>query len=70
MPSRPIDPRRPFEDWEGNNIALACPVCGKVYVVSGLIHRGERRCPICNESTGRVTIDGAHAEVEWRIPSD
>jgi len=70
MPRRPIDPRRPTEDWEGNNIALACPGCGKVYVVSGLIHRQGRACPICGESTGRVTIDGQHAEVEWHLPND
>ena len=24
-----------LEDWQGNNIALACPVCLKVFVVSG-----------------------------------
>jgi transcription elongation factor Elf1 len=75
MPRRPIDPRRPHEDWDGNNIAVTCPVCGKVYVVSGLIQRGERPrgerpCPICNQSRGRVTIDGEHAEVEWELPVD
>ena len=33
------------EDWEGNNIAVTCPVCGKVYIVSARIHRGKRACP-------------------------
>jgi hypothetical protein len=58
MRRRAIDPHRPGEDWEGNNIAITCPVCGKVYIVSELIHHGERPCPACGASTGRVRAAG------------
>jgi phage FluMu protein Com len=55
MNERPVDHTRLSEDWEGNNIAIQCPVCGKVYIVSGLIHHGERRCPKCDKSKGVVS---------------
>ncbi len=42
------------EDWAGNNIALECPVCGKVFIVSKPLH-GERHCPACGKSRGMVT---------------
>jgi hypothetical protein len=41
-------------DWAGNNIALECPVCGEVYIVSKQLH-GERHCPGCGKSRGMVT---------------
>ena len=56
------------EDWAGNNIAVACPVCSKVYIVSQLIHRGERQCPRCSKSKGFVTggkDSGGAAWVTW-----
>lgn len=73
MRRRPIDPARPGEDWEGNNIAVTCPVCTKVYIVSQLIHRGERQCPVCGQSRGHV--DGGRqnegsAEVSWQWSGD
>lgn len=58
------------EDWEGNNVAFACPVCGKVFIVSGAatIHNGARKCPSCGKSSGHVDggrkSDG-HAWIEW-----
>lgn len=42
-------------DFVGNNAAFTCPVCKKVFLVSGLIHRGERKCPSCGKSTGYVS---------------
>lgn len=68
MATRPIDRERTDEDWQGNNIAVTCPICKKVYLVSQLIHRGQRACPRCGRSAGRV--DGGHdsggsAELEW-----
>jgi len=51
---RPLDHTKLSEDWEGNNIAIQCPACGKVYIVSGLIHHGERSCPECGRSKGVV----------------
>jgi hypothetical protein len=42
-------------DWEGNNAAFTCPVCSKVFIVSGHLHSGSRECPICGKATGNVT---------------
>jgi len=56
MKSRPIDPSRKDEDWEGNNAAVTCSACGKVFVVSGRIHSGERSCPRCGQT--RVLLKG------------
>lgn len=68
MPERNVDPLRPDEDWEGNNIAVTCPTCGKVFIVSGRIHHGRRACPKCGKSTG--TIEGGRkaggtATIRW-----
>ena len=54
MSERPLNVESLSEDWEGNNIALQCPACGKVYIVSEHIHNGERSCPNCGKSRGRV----------------
>jgi hypothetical protein len=58
------------EDWEGNNAAFACPACGKVFIVSGVIHRGERRCPVfsCGKAVAYVEggrQSGGKARIEW-----
>lgn len=55
------------EDWSGNNIAIECPVCAKVYIVSARIH-GERKCPGCGRSRGIVRggrDSGGKASVVW-----
>jgi len=55
-------------DWEGNNAAITCPPCGKVYVVSQMMHSKGRKCPSCGASTGFVTggkKSGGSAYVEW-----
>jgi hypothetical protein len=54
------------EDWVGNNIALACPVCSKVFIVSGLIHKKGRSCPECKKATAYVSPDGTTASVECK----
>ena len=59
MNRRVINPNDQVEDWFGNNIAITCPVCGKVYVVSGFlkgegVQKGERKCPKCGKSMGKV----------------
>jgi hypothetical protein len=53
-----------FEDWQGNNIALACPVCFKVFIVSGLIHKNGRVCPNCRKAKAFVSQDGSKASVQ------
>ena len=55
MNERPVDNTKLSEDWEGNNIAIQCPSCGKVYIVSGLIHHSGRSCPKCGKSKGVVS---------------
>ena len=54
MSERAVDENKLSEDWVGNNIAVQCPACGKVYIVSSLVHRGERPCPKCGKSKGVV----------------
>ncbi len=51
------------EDWYGNNAALCRPVCGKIFVVSGFINRGQRRCPRCEKSTVQITSE--QLSIEW-----
>jgi hypothetical protein len=43
-----------LEDWQGSTIALACPVCLKFFIVSGMIHRKGRECPSCGKSKAFV----------------
>jgi ribosomal protein S18 acetylase RimI-like enzyme len=52
---REIDPAQLEEDWLGNNIAVTCPVCEKVFIVSALLNRGRRECPRCERSAGIVS---------------
>jgi hypothetical protein len=68
MPQRSIDHSRLDEDWEGNNIAVTCPACGKVYIVSGRIHHGKRDCPKCGKSAGTIEggrKSGGTATIKW-----
>jgi len=51
------------EDWYGNNAAMRCPVCGKLYIVSEFIGKGHRQCPKCQKSTAEITND--RVTIEW-----
>ena len=59
------------EDWEGNNAAFTCPHCRKVFIVSGTrMHNGERKCPNCEKSIGRISMkggrkSGGQSSLEW-----
>lgn len=63
------------EDWEGNNAAFRCPMCGKIFIVSNTrMHvgpngeKGYRVCPKCGKSVGRVRggrKSGGEASIEW-----
>jgi predicted nucleic acid-binding Zn-ribbon protein len=35
------------EDWYGNNAAVTCFKCGKVFLTSQILHRKGRACPQC-----------------------
>lgn len=70
MPLRELNPEHQenSEDWEGNNAAFTCPVCNKVFIVSGLIHKGVRSCPSCAQATGHIEggrMSGGRAFIEW-----
>jgi NAD-dependent SIR2 family protein deacetylase len=60
-------------DFHGNNAAFRCPLCHKVFIVSGLfndrkngyIRKGVRKCPKCGESKGHCDIQGYKAWLEW-----
>jgi predicted RNA-binding Zn-ribbon protein involved in translation (DUF1610 family) len=81
MPSRNLDPDKLAhnEDWEGDNIAISCPSCGKVFIVSDTrMHSdpdgnpGYRKCPNCGKSIGHVKggrKSGGTASLEWPISS-
>jgi len=69
MAERVLDPRRLArdEDWLGNNAAFTCPVCGKVFIVSGFI-LDKRKCPGCGKSTGVIKGGqkrGGRAFIKW-----
>lgn len=51
---RAIDPNQLCEDWLGNNIAVTCPLCKKVFIASSHLNRGGRKCPKCGRSTAVV----------------
>jgi hypothetical protein len=58
------------EDWAGNNAACTCPLCKKVFIVSGAknIHDGKRECPDCGRSIGTVRggrKSGGSASIDW-----
>jgi len=61
---------RQDEDWEGNNAAFTCPACGKVFIVSAILHQGRRACPNakCGKSVGWVSGgkgSSGSAGIEW-----
>lgn len=70
MARRSIDPSDPArdEDWEGNNAAFTCPKCGKIFIVSAMLHPQGRKCPHCGKATGFVVggrQGGGSAYVDW-----
>ena len=70
MDFKPLDPLNLAldEDWEGNNAAFTCPICGKVFIVSARFHKGGRSCPGCGKSKGRCNggkKSGGTASLEW-----
>ncbi len=75
MPRREIDPAQLTEDYFGNNIAVTCPLCSKVFVVSSFFppkSDGTRMCPQCGKSKATVkggAKSGGTAYIEWQDKS-
>jgi hypothetical protein len=44
-----------FEDWYGDNAAVQCFSCGKVFIVSAMLHRKGRSCPACGKCKAIAT---------------
>ena len=53
------------DDWVGNNAAFTCPVCGKVFLVSGPLHRNGRACPSCGRSTAHIKGGAKSGGTAW-----
>jgi len=62
MTTKALD-RDGLEDWHGNNAAVRCPICGKTYLVSGFIAKGQRQCPKCHQS--RAELSGEQVIIEY-----
>ena len=54
------------EDWYGNNAAVRCGFCGKVFLTSQILHRKGRACPGLSgeQGCGRTTVQFTKAGVE------
>ncbi|MBB5060526.1 Zn finger protein HypA/HybF involved in hydrogenase expression [Granulicella aggregans] len=50
------------EDWYGNNAAICCYACGKVFLVSQILHRKGRSCPQCGLT--HALVKGAEVAIE------
>ncbi len=48
----------PDEDWYGNNAAVRCYACGKVFLTSHILHRKGRACPRCGQCRVLFTKTG------------
>ena len=67
---RHLDPKQnsTTDDWVGNNAAFTCDKCGKVYLVSGLLHKNGRACPQCGQTKAFATggrNSGGTAFISW-----
>ena len=54
------------EDWYGNNAAVRCRACGKVFLTSQVLHRKGRTCPglSAEQGCGRTTVQFTKLGVE------
>jgi transposase-like protein len=67
VPRRDLDPEQlgQAEDWVGNNAAFTCPDCGKVFLVSQMLHGNGRDCPSCGRSHAEVTGGSRSGGTAW-----
>ncbi|MGI4854365.1 MAG: hypothetical protein ACRYF4_10015 [Janthinobacterium lividum] len=48
----------PNEDWYGNNAAVTCYACSKVFLTSQVLNRKGRACPQCGACKVMFTKQG------------
>ncbi len=53
------------EDWYGNNAAICCAACRKVFLVSQILHRKGRSCPKCGLT--HATVTRTEVQIEERF---
>ena len=53
------------DDWVGNNAAFTCDACGKVFILSGVLHQKGRACPSCGKSKGFVSGGRSSGGKAW-----
>jgi hypothetical protein len=56
------------EDWYGNNAAVTCFACGKVFLTSQILHRKGRACP--TQGCGKTKVMFTKEGVSVSEPSD
>ena len=54
------------EDWYGDNAAVSCTSCGKVFIVSAVLNRKGRACPSC----GKCLVKVSKQQVSVSEPND
>ena len=62
-------------DWEGNNAAFKCPMCGYVFIVSALIHKEGTPCPNPDCGKSHAYVKGGRksngrAWIEWPVEKE
>ena len=69
IPVRTLDKNNlgPDEDWYGNNAAVRCHACGKVFLTSQVLHRKGRACPACGRSKVTFTKEGVQVSETGEI---
>lgn len=68
MATKKISPQDLDSDFLGNNAAFTCPLCNKVFIVSGFLNGGKSPCPNCGKSIGHVkggAKSGGNAFIEY-----
>jgi len=51
-------------DFHGNNAAIRCPSCSRVFVVSKFLDKLGRVCPGCGKTRAMIAGDGTDVTLE------
>jgi len=58
------------EDWYGNNAAIRCFACGKVFLTSQVLNRKGRACPSCGKCKVVFTKEGVSVSEAKDLQAD